>query len=59
MASPRDEAVATLRRAGFGDLASQLVDELPETATFEEIYRWCEERGISRQVLVERLGGSP
>lgn len=59
MDSSRDETVATLRRAGFGDLASQLLNELPATATLDEIYQWAAEHGVSRQVLIERMGGSP
>lgn len=56
---PRDEAVATLHRAGLGDLAERAESELPDPVSLEDLLRWAESHGISRGTLTERMGGSP
>lgn len=55
----RDEVVATLRRAGFGDLAPQVASDLPDPVDLQELLRWGESHGITRERLIERMGGSP
>lgn len=55
----RDEVMATLRRAGFGDLADQAASELPDRIDLQELLRWGEAHGVTRGVLIDRMGGSP
>lgn len=56
---PRDEAVATLRRAGLEDLAGRAESELPDPVGLDELAQWAETYGVSRGFLVDRMGGSP
>lgn len=55
----RQEVVELLRRAGFHEAADEAKDQLPDPVDVLELERWGQPRGISRDVLVGRMGGSP
>lgn len=55
----RRHIVAVLRRTGMADVADELLRTLPETADAKDVERFCAAHGLTRQSLVERMGGSP
>ena len=59
MQTTRDNIVATLRRAGLVDEAERAERLLPDSGDFDEMVKPLEAHGISREMLIERFGGSP
>lgn len=55
----RRHIVTVLRRTGMADVADELLRTLPETADAKDVERFCAAHGLTRQSLVERMGGSP
>ena len=54
----RQQLVETLRRTGFPDLADAVVKAFPDPVDLGEVAKFLEPYGITRDVLVSRLGGS-
>jgi hypothetical protein len=48
-----------LRRAGRPDTAEQLAELLPDPVDLDRDAGLLERHGLSRDVLVDRMGGSP
>ena len=55
----KQEVVRELRRAGLFEDAEWAQASLPETLDFEELARIGATRGITRERLINLLGGSP
>ncbi len=53
------EFTRALRRAGLPDVASAAVQTLPDPVDPKMLDRFCAEHGLTMQLLVERMGGSP
>jgi len=59
MQIPRDQVVHVLRRAGLDDLADDVAASLPDPVDADRINNFLMARGLSRDELISRLGGSP
>ena len=59
MSSTRQNVVDLLVRAGLADEASAAARELPDPVDLEQVQDWALRRGISRDTLISRMGGSP
>jgi hypothetical protein len=59
MQTTRDNIVAALRHTGLVDEAERAERLLPESGEFDEMVKPFEAHGISRDMLIDRLGGSP
>jgi hypothetical protein len=59
MQTTRDNIVAALRRAGFMEEAERAERLLPDSGEFDEMVKPLEAHGMSRDMLIDRLGGSP
>jgi hypothetical protein len=55
----RQEIVDMLRRAGFEDAANEATVALPDPVDLEQAAEWGMHHGITRDVLVSGMGGSP
>lgn len=55
----REHVVELLRRAGFQEAAAEAVVQLPDPVDLEDVEKWGAQRGITREVLMGRRGGSP
>lgn len=55
----KQELIRLLRRAGFPEAADDAVRDLPDPVDLERIEQWGIRRGITRDVLISQLGGSP
>jgi hypothetical protein len=55
----REHIVEALRRAGLWDEARKAETLLPEEAELEEMAQRCAAVGITREQLVNLMGGSP
>lgn len=53
------ELVHLLRQAGFPEAAEDAARDLPDPVDRELIEEWGARRGITRDVLISQLGGSP
>jgi len=51
--------IRALRRAGLPDVASAAIQTLPNPVDSKMLDRFCAEHGVTRESLVERMGGSP
>jgi hypothetical protein len=59
VAIPRDEAASVLRRVGRAELVDELERDYPEQLDEQDLFRFAEKHGLSRESLAERMGGSP
>jgi hypothetical protein len=59
MAMERKEVAAMLMRAGLPDLAAQVDGELPDPVETDELQRFAMRHGLSRDWMINRMGGSP
>jgi len=59
MQTTRENIVAALRHAGLVDEAEHAERLLPDSGEFDEMVKPLEAHGISRDMLIDRLGGSP
>ena len=55
----RHEVVAMLRKAGFPETADEAMAELPDPVDLQRVAEWAMRRGITRDILISQLGGSP
>jgi hypothetical protein len=55
----RREVVRMLRKAGFREAADEAIRDLPDPVDLEHAQEWGRQRGITRDVLISQLGGSP
>ena len=59
MAYDRQWVIDFLQRLGFSREADAAAQELPETASREEVIAFGDRHGISVDELTSRMGGSP
>jgi hypothetical protein len=55
----RQHVVATLRMAGFDQVADEAMVELPDPVEVERLLDWGLKRGITTDQLTSAMGGSP
>ena len=55
----RQHVVDVLRRAGLWELAEQAEVSLPESADLDQVTEFGLAHGVTRDMLVSLLGGSP
>lgn len=55
----RQDVVALLRRAGLLDVADEAMQDLPDPVDLEYAQEWGMRHGVSRDLLISRMGGSP
>ena len=55
----RQQIVKALRRAGMHEIADTAEATLPETVDATTVKRFCAAHGVSRSMLMDRMGGSP
>jgi hypothetical protein len=59
MSLDRQWLVDTLRRLGYAQAADEAARVLPEQVSMEEIRKFADRYGISRDEVISRMGGSP
>ena len=59
MSQDRQWVIDLLRRLGYPQAAEEAARELPDPVSMEEIRRFGDRHGISRDELTSQLGGSP
>jgi hypothetical protein len=59
MSYDRHELVRLLRNLGYQQAADEAAQVLPEQISNEQIRAFGDQHGISRDELVNRMGGSP
>jgi hypothetical protein len=59
MSHDRQWLVDTLRRLGYTQAAEDAARELPEQVSLEEVEKFADRYGISRDEVISRMGGSP
>jgi hypothetical protein len=55
----RQEIIQMLRRAGLADVAAAAQTSLPDPVDSKALDQFCVRYGLSRQSLINRMGGSP
>jgi hypothetical protein len=55
----RQEVVRMLRKAGFRAAADEAMRDLPDPVDLDHVQEWGIQRGITRDVLISQMGGSP
>ncbi len=55
----RQHVVDMLRAAGLGEAADDALRELPDPVDSDFAQEWGMRRGITRDVLISQMGGSP
>ena len=55
----RQEIVDLLRRAGLTGIADDAMAELPDRVSQEEVEKWAGQHGVTMDVLISQMGGSP
>jgi hypothetical protein len=56
---PRQQIIQMFRRAGLADVAAVAQTSLPDPVDAKVLDRFCAGYGLSRQSLIDRMGGSP
>jgi hypothetical protein len=59
MQRSRQEVVAVLRRSGLPEVAEEVLKALPDPVDLEDVLKFLEPYGITKDFLISRLGGSP
>jgi hypothetical protein len=59
MAYSRQWVADNLRRLGYEQEADEALRDLPEEIDQQELERWGDQHGITRDELISRMGGSP
>jgi hypothetical protein len=59
MSTSRQYIVKILRRTGLKDVAEEARRTLPDPVEDQELDKFAAEHGLSRESLMERMGGSP
>jgi hypothetical protein len=55
----KQEVVRMLRKAGFRAAADEAMRDLPDPVDLDYVQDWGIQRGITRDVLISQMGGSP
>lgn len=55
----KQHVVDMLRRAGFREAADAAATELPDSVDLDRLQEWAMKRGITRDVIISGMGGSP
>jgi hypothetical protein len=55
----KQHVVDMLRRAGFRQAADEATLELPDPIDLDRLADWAMQRGITRDVIISGMGGSP
>jgi hypothetical protein len=55
----RQEVVDVLRKAGFHEAAEEAMVELHDPVDLAHVQEWAMQRGITRDLLISQMGGSP
>ena len=55
----RQEIIRMLRRAGLADIAASAQQSLPDPVDSKVLDDFCASYGLSKQSLIDRMGGSP
>lgn len=55
----RRQVVDILRRTGFSEAADEAMRVLPDLVDIDYVAEWGAQYGISRDELINRMGGSP
>jgi hypothetical protein len=59
MSQDRQWFVDTLRRLGYTEAADTAQRELPDLVSLEELKKFADRYGISRDEVMSQMGGSP
>ena len=59
MALQRQWVIDVLRRSGYREAADDAARELPDEVSRQEVEEFGDRHGISRDELIDRMGGSP
>lgn len=59
MTVSRQQIVTMLRRAGMEDAAADAIATLPDQVGASEAVEFCTAHGLSKESLMNRMGGSP
>jgi len=59
MPNDRQWLVDTLRRLGYAQVADEAARVLPEQVSLDEVIKFTDGFGISRDEVISRMGGSP
>jgi hypothetical protein len=59
MAYDRQWIIDQLRRLGYTQEADEAARTLPDQVSGEELMAWGDRHGISRDEIIDRMGGSP
>ena len=59
MAQDKQAVIAELRRLGYQEAADAAVRELPDQFTLKDLEEFGDRHNLSRDELVNRMGGSP
>jgi Glu-tRNA(Gln) amidotransferase subunit E-like FAD-binding protein len=59
MSQDRQWFVNTLRRLGYTEAADAAERELPGLVSLEELKKFADQYGISRDEVMSQMGGSP
>lgn len=55
----RQWVIDTLRRLGYAEQADEAQKVLPDPVDFEQLAQFAGQHGVSRDELIDRMGGSP
>jgi hypothetical protein len=55
----RQHVVDLLRRTGFPEAADEAMRALPDPVDLDEVVAWAAPHGITKDELINRMGGSP
>jgi hypothetical protein len=55
----RQYAVDMLKRLGYRELADEALRDLPDPVDEHRLDAWCAQHGLSYEVAMSRMGGSP
>jgi hypothetical protein len=59
VAQDKQAVIAELRRLGYQEAADAAVRELPDQFTLKDLEEFGDRHNLSRDELVNRMGGSP
>jgi hypothetical protein len=55
----KQSVIDLLRRLGFPDIADEAERDLPDPVELRQVQEFGERHGITRDELINRMGGSP
>jgi hypothetical protein len=55
----RQEVVRMLRKAGFREAADEAMRDLPDPVDFDHVQELKRQHGVTRDVLISQMDGSP